>query len=147
VTYRAVLAAAATAIALSGCGTSALSTPVLRTRATRICRLASTREQRIPTPTAPAGGAAFLSDGALVLRRELRSLRGLDAGGRATAPYARALRDLAAERSQLEASAERLAHDADPVAEIRALQTQLAALESDADDAWQRLGIPACTTR
>lgn len=144
---RAASVSVVLAVALSGCGSSALSTPVLRSRAGRICRLANVREQRIATPKSSAQGAAFLRSGATVLNKELRALRALTAGGTAAPVYARALSRLGAELAALRAGAHALAGASDPVRAIGSLQARLGPLESDADDAFYRLGIPDCTSR
>jgi hypothetical protein len=129
---------------IGGCGRSALSTPVLRTRVARICRQAIARESRIGTPTTAAQGPAFLRRGAAALGVELRALRALDPGGRAAPVYAGALRALTAERTALANGARTLAGAGDAISAIRAIEARLAPLQMQADTAWRTLRIPAC---
>jgi hypothetical protein len=143
-----VLALAATVVlGLAGCGSSPLTTSALRTRATRVCGLASARADRIATPTLPGQGVTFLRRGIAVLQPELNALLKLRPGGQAAGVYATALRAFRRELAIVKVAAESLRHDADPVLAVKTLQRQLAPIEADANAAWDRLEIPACVAR
>jgi hypothetical protein len=139
--------AALAALVLGGCGSSSLSNTQLSQDASRICATANRRTARIPTPTATAGGAAFLARGAAALGPELTGLRALRAPSDLAPVYATALSASAAELSALRATARQLKRGDDPVSAIRTLQRRLAPIESRGDDAWQTLKISACLSR
>ncbi|MDQ6605892.1 MAG: hypothetical protein M3Z06_05005 [Actinomycetota bacterium] len=136
--------AAALALALAGCGSSPLTTSALRARATRVCRLAGARADRIPNPTIPVQGVTFLRRGMAVLQPELSALVKLRPGGPAAQVYATALQAFRRELTMVKATAESLRRDADPVIAVKTLQRQIAPLEAQANAAWDRLEIPAC---
>jgi hypothetical protein len=139
-----VAALALIAATLAGCSSGSLSTPVLRSRATAICRRAAERAAELPSPPTTAQAQAFLTRGAAVLAAELRSLDGLDAGGRAAPPYRRALAAGTDELAVLRSAARAITHGDDPVGAYQALQVRLAPLEDQARDAWATLQISAC---
>ncbi len=139
--------AAALALVLPGCGSPPLSTSALRARATRICRSAGARADRIPTPTLPVQGATFLERGITVLQPELSALVKLRPAGQSAAPYAAAVRAFRRELAIVKASSESLRRDADPVITVETLQRQLAPIEAQANAAWDTLEIPACLAR
>jgi hypothetical protein len=138
---------AAVVLALAGCGSSPLTTGVLRARATRICRLASGRADRIPTPVLPVQGLTFLKRGIAVLQPELTALVKLHPGGQAAPVYATALQAFRGELAMVKATAESLRRDADPVIAVKTLQRQLAPLQARENAAWESLEIPACLAR
>jgi hypothetical protein len=144
---RLALAATLTsALALAGCGSSALSAPQLRARAGRICSAARVATNRIPTPDTPSAGAPFLSRGISALAPELKALKRLQPGGDAATNYAGAVADGRQELQALRFTIRGLRAGNDPVVAIKTLQQRLAPLESRADDAWGSLGIEACAT-
>jgi hypothetical protein len=135
------------ALALVACGSSSLSDPQLRTRATRICSASRVATNRIPTPSLPSQGAPFLSRGIAALAPELAALAKLHPGGDAAKIYTGALSDSRLELQALRFTLKGLRAGNDPVVAIKTLQQRLAPLESQADDAWGSLGIEACGTR
>ena len=68
-------------VLLAGCGSAALSDSQLRSRASRICALATVRTDRITTPTMPSQEAAFVNRGIAALTPELTALQRLRAPG------------------------------------------------------------------
>jgi hypothetical protein len=132
------------ALAVAGCGSSSLSAGDLRDRATGICDLARKRTDRIPTPAAPAGGAAFLRRGIAALAPELAGLGELRPPGDLAGDWTRAVTDAAGELRALREAENSLQRGTDPVTTMRGLQRHLAPLEAQGDSAWLLLRIPAC---
>ena len=132
------------ALMLVGCGTSALTTPVLRDRAADACSSATARESGIAPPVRPSATPAFLRRGIDILAREYAALHDLDAGGAAAPIFRRAVAALVSELQELRSAAAALAHGADPLATFKDLQVRLNPLELRADAAWNELQIPAC---
>src|SRR5437764_395407 len=64
-------------VALSGCGSTTLSSGELENQATRVCALASRQTDRIRSPASPAGSEVFLRQGIAVLTPALVQLRKL----------------------------------------------------------------------
>jgi hypothetical protein len=144
---RALPAALAAALAAAGCGGGSLSTPQLRSDATRVCSLADRQTGGIPTPRSPADGAAFLKRGIAVLRPELVRLRGLRPPVEAADVYDTSLTMFARKVTTLDATVHELGAGADPVAAFHSLQRRLAPIEVQENDAWRALEIPACMNR
>jgi hypothetical protein len=144
---RAGVVAAAAALSLAGCGGSSLSASELRSQATRVCNSARTQTNRIPTPTSPATGAAFISRGLAVLQAELSVLRRLQPPRDLGQVYSTAVGAFQQEVATLQSTSRDLKAGRDPITSIRALQGQLAPLESQGDGAWRALEIPACLNR
>lgn len=129
---------------VAGCGGPGPLTDVqLRDQATRICRTAARRTDRIPLPGL-TGGPAFLGAGVAIMRPELAQLRALDPPAKAVQAYTGALRPLSGELALLTRARADLAHGADPTATIQGLASRLVPLETTAIRAWRALGIPAC---
>jgi hypothetical protein len=135
------------AVLLAGCGSAGLSTRQLRRAATQICAAAGRRTARIPAPDNPSGGRVFLERGVSALTPELMGLRRLRAPQALASAYATALGALGRQLSLLRAAIQRLAHGADPVSELRALQRRLAPLEAREDAAWHAVDVPICLSR
>jgi hypothetical protein len=133
----------ALALALAGCGSSALTPVQLRTRATSICNAATERTEAIALPEVPSAGERFLSRGIAVLGPELAQLKAL----RATGTFRDAVTATSAELAALRSSRKGLRAGNDPVVAIKTLQRQLLPLEAKANGAWRRLGISACVSR
>jgi hypothetical protein len=138
---------AALALALGGCGSSSLSTPQLRSAATRICAAATRRIDRIPTPTSPTGGTLFLKQGVAALTPELTALRRLSPPTDAARVYSTALTATSKELDALRTTLHELEAGGDPVTLIKTLQHLLTPLESQANSAWETLQIPGCISR
>jgi hypothetical protein len=139
---------AGAAIAAGGCGGSPPPSLVtLRTQATAICSGASREIGRIATPRSDVAGEAFLRRGIAVLAPERRQLGSLTAPSEAADVYRAGVRALSGELAALRQATRALARQQDPVIAFRTLQQRLAPLESQADDAWQALQVPACTSR
>jgi hypothetical protein len=143
---RALLATAA-ALLLAGCGSKPLSSSQLHDQATRVCALATTQTDQIPTPASPAGSAAFLKRGIAVLAPELNALRALRAPGEVADVYSTSLGAFASKLSDLRHAIHQLSGGEDPVIAVKTLQQQLAPIESQENGAWQALEIPACLNR
>jgi hypothetical protein len=139
--------AAALALALTGCGSSPLSTSALRNRATRVCQLASPRADSIPTPTLPVQAMTFLKRGIAVLQPELNGLVKLRPGGQAAQPYATALQAFRRELAMVKDTAGSLRRGGDPVIAVKTLERQLEPIEAQGNAAWEALEIPACVVR
>jgi hypothetical protein len=142
----AAAAAAILAAAVTGCGTQALTTPVLRDRAADACQAATRLETKIPLPAHPSGTLGFLRRGILVLDREYTQLRRLDAGGKAAPVFHRALVGLEDELASMGTAAAELSHGGDPLSTFKALQTRLSPLEQSENSTWVALEIPACAS-
>jgi phage FluMu protein gp41 len=142
---RAFAAAAAIALVLlAGCGSSKLSTKQLRARASSVCKVAARKTARIPTPTNPAAGAAFLKRGIAALTPQVAALGRLKPPADVAAVYENSVHGL---KQQLELAARTLRHlkaGDDPVAAMQALQRRLTPIESTVDGGWRALEIPAC---
>ena len=138
------LALVSLALALTGCGSSSLSATQLRSGAGRICAIAQRRTARIPTPTAPSGGARYLGRGIAALNPELVALRTLHPPSDMAPDYRAALAATAAEVRALRSTVKGLRAGNDPVVAIKILQQRLAPLETRAGAAWRSLNLPVC---
>jgi hypothetical protein len=136
--------AALAVLCLTGCGAASLSTTELRNQATRVCSAARKQTNLIATPTSPAGGAAFLSQGLAVLGPELAVLRKLRPPRDLAQVYSTAVGAFSQKVAALRETANTLKGGGDPVIAMKTLQQQLAPLESDEDGAWRALEIPSC---
>ena len=134
----------AAALLVTGCGSHTLTDGQLRTRATRICKLATLRTDRITTPTAPGQGAAFLSRGVAALTPELTALQRLTAPDDMSGDYRDAVDATGAELAALRSTLKGLRAGNDPVVAIKTLQQELSPAEAKASSAWTTLELPAC---
>jgi len=134
----------AAALLVTGCGSHTLTDGQLRTRATRICKLATLRTDRITTPTAPGQGAAFLSRGVAALTPELTALQRLTAPDDMSGDYRDAVDATGAELAALHSTLKGLRAGNDPVVAIKTLQQELSPAEAKASSAWTTLELPAC---
>lgn len=137
----------AAALALGGCGSSALSASQLRSSATAICELARQRTNRIPDPSAPSGGKQFLARGIAALEPELAALRRLVPPADLAAELKLALSASADELGALQTTVAGLVRGGDPVVALGTLQRRLSPLETHGNAAWQGLGITACAAQ
>ena len=140
----AACAAGIAALAAAGCGSSSPSQTQLRTQATAICSHADRVISRIATPPAEAGGEAFLRRGVTALKPELQQLRRLTPSDDVADVWSTAMRTVSAELSAIESTANQIEQGADPTQSYKSLQRTLAPLETQANDAWSALEIPAC---
>jgi hypothetical protein len=140
----AVLACTVAGIAVTGCGSTPLSTTDLRADATRMCATATTQTAAIPAPQSPAASGAFLKRGIAILRPELAGLRALKPPGDLAQVYSISVNAFSGKLHALEATVRDLGAGGDPVIAMKVLQQRLAPLESEEDGAWQALQIPAC---
>jgi hypothetical protein len=144
------VAAVVVAVGLGGCGggsSKELSDRQLELQATRGCTVANRRTERIHTPTAPAGGEAFLTKGIAVLAPEYRQLQALRPPSDLAQVYTISLNAFGGKLAAIRAAVHNLDRGEDPVIAMKTLQQQLAPLESSEDGAWQALQVPACVTR
>ncbi len=143
------LAAAAAVLALlvAGCGSQPLSSTDLSRQATRLCQLAGAQTDRIPTPSAPAGSAAYLRQGIAVLKPELAQLRALRPPDDVADVYTVSLSSFAKKLSYLNETLHDLDGGEDPVIAMKTLQVDLAPIEKQENGAWQTLQITACLNR
>jgi hypothetical protein len=116
----------------------------LQRQATRICRSSNQRFARIPTPTSAAGAEVFVQQGIVVLRPQLRRLRRLRAPSDVADVYGAAVDALSRKLTALERASHTLKHGADPIIATKTLQHQLTPIETQEDNAWEALEIPAC---
>jgi hypothetical protein len=135
------------ALALSGCGSSSLSSTQLRGDATRICTATTQLTDRIPTPTSPGGATSFLTRGETAIAAEVKALTRLHPPSNLAAVYATAVGASDAELRSLRTTVRQLGRGSDPATAIKSLQRRLAPLEARANAAWQNLGISACVNR
>jgi hypothetical protein len=140
-------AALAITLVLAGCGSTVLSSPQLRSDATRICTVTRRRTDRIPVPSEPAGGTSFLHRGVASLKPELTALRGLQPPKAATAEYRMAVESIAQELQMLEAALANVQHGGDPLKIFPSISGRLEPLEVRANGVWTALQIPACVER
>jgi len=131
---------------LAGCGGASLSLIQLRSRASAICTAADRKLQAIPPPGSASNAGRFLSRGIGALAPEVRGLKALQVSGDARGVYTTGVRSVSAEVNALRAAARGLARAESTVSAFNSLQTRLGPLQKQADQAWQALGIPACTT-
>jgi hypothetical protein len=139
--------AALAAAALVGCGSTPLSTTQLRNQATHVCIVAGKVTDRIPAPSSPAGGAAFLARGAAVLGPELQALRALKPPSDLAQVYTTSLSAFTHKLDALAATIHNLNAGGDPVIAIKTLEQRLEPIEVQENTAWQTLQIPACVNR
>jgi hypothetical protein len=141
-----LLTAVALVVALlaAGCGSASLTDGQLRSRASRICALASQRTDRIPTPTSPRKGALFIRRGIAAMAPELTALQRLRAPTDMSGDYRDALRATGAELIALRGTLKGLRAGNDPVVAIKTLEQQLKPAEAKAAGAWTALELPAC---
>jgi hypothetical protein len=142
-----VSATLALTLGLTACGGDTLSTRELRNKATTLCTLANKQTNQLAPPSAPAGAAAFITDGAAILRPQLARLRALHAPSDLAQVYNTAIDGFARKLDVLDAAARDLKAGEDPVIAMKTLQTKLTPLEQQEDGAWQALEIPACVNR
>jgi hypothetical protein len=135
------------AVLVVGCGSAELSDVQLRQRATELCSTANRQTDRIATPPTPSAGVGFLDRGIVVFRSELARLRMLRPPSDLAPAYHTSVGAFSEELSDLESSARKLRAGADPVAQFRLLERELAPLEATENRAWSTLRVPACVDR
>ncbi len=132
----------------TGCGgASAPSSDQLRSQASHICTAIDRRLMRIRTPGLGPSDRAFLVRGIAKLEPELRRLRRLRGQGDSAPVFSSALDALTLEIGELKRTVAALDHHQPAALAYAALQRRLAPLETQADNAWRALQIPACLTR
>lgn len=141
---RLPISALAAALAVGGCGSTPLSTSQLRSKATRVCTVATRRTNAIRSPASPAAAAAFLRRGIAVLRPELAQLRALRPPSDLAQVYGISVQAFSGKLLALDAAVRDLDSGADPAPAFKALQQRLTPLESEENGAWQALQVPAC---
>ena len=131
-------------VALSGCGSTTLSSGELENQATRVCALASRQTDRIRSPASPAGSEVFLRQGIAVLTPALTQLRKLHPPSDVADVYTASVAAFAKKLAYLKAAAHDIAGGQDPVSTMQSLRQQLASIVSQENGGWQALNIPAC---
>jgi hypothetical protein len=116
----------------------------LRSQASTICARTNHQISAIATPAAATRGAAFLDSGIAALKPELSQLKQLSAPADVSDVWSTALRGLEGQLGALQTAAGQIGRGGDPVTAYRALQQALTPLETQANNAWQALAIPAC---
>lgn len=129
---------------LAGCGSTTLTSSQLRSRAGRICTLASQRTDRITTPAMPTQEALFLSQGIAAMTPEVTALHRLRPPDDMANDYRDAVAATSAELTAVRSTLKGLKAGNDPVVAIKTLQQQLAPAEFKAGIAWSALELPAC---
>jgi len=132
------------AFLLAGCGSAALTDTQLRSRASRICALATRRTNRIATPTMPTQEAWFVSRGIAAMTPEVTALRRLRPPSGMAGDYRDAVEATGAELTALRSTLKGLNAGNDPVVAIKTLEQQLRPAEMKASIAWSALELPAC---
>ncbi|HEY1522533.1 MAG TPA: hypothetical protein VGF70_05925 [Solirubrobacteraceae bacterium] len=129
---------------LTGCGSVSASVIDLRHDAGLICR--HTNRAFGPLPALPKQGqaAAFLSAGIERLKRQLTKLRRVGPPHDVADVYQAALAAMGQEIDVLQSAVQAIHRGQDPALAFKALRQQLTPLQSQADNAWQALEIPAC---
>jgi hypothetical protein len=136
--------AAVAALVLAGCGSSKLSSKQLRARATAACTVAARKTTHIPTPTDPAGGAAFLKRGIAVLTPAVAALKRLKPPPDVANVFENSVHGLEKQLDLVERTARYLRDAQDPVLAMKTLQQRLTPIEAGVDSGWRALEIPAC---
>jgi hypothetical protein len=134
-------------LALTACGSSSLSADQLRSGATRTCNLARRRTDQIPTPTAPAEGIHFLSQGIAALTPMHATLTRFRPPGDLAHDYRTAVDNTGKELAALRFTLTSLKSGNDPIVAMKTLQARLTPLEAKGSAAWRSLQIPACELR
>jgi hypothetical protein len=140
---RSGLALLAAAV-LTGCGSVSASVIDLRRDAGVICR--HTNRAFRPLPAIPPQGQAaeFLSAGITRLRTQLARLGRVRAPHAVADVYRAALAALGQELVVLQSAVRAIHRGEDPAIAFKELKQQITPLQSQADNAWQALEIPAC---
>lgn len=134
------------AVFLAGCGSKSLSGGQLHAQASQLCSLASARTDRIPTPGSPAGSAAFLEQGIVVLTPELTRLRALRPPEDVANVYSATVGLFAQQLRYMKRAAHDIADGDDGVSIMKGLQLKLRPLESQENGGWQALELPECVS-
>jgi hypothetical protein len=130
--------------AVAGCGSSPASEVQLRQQATAVCIHTNRLISGIGTPPSEAGGEAFLVRGIAALKPELRQLQQLSAPQDVADVWSTALHSLSDELAALQAAIAKIDAGGDTASAYKTLQQTLTPLETQANNAWNALEIPAC---
>ncbi|MHB1568908.1 MAG: hypothetical protein ACYC0H_06860 [Solirubrobacteraceae bacterium] len=140
-----IASVASAALLVAGCGgSSGISRAQLQAKAQRACTAAVASLAKINSPKLADDAGAFLSQGVAVIAPEVRELSALHPDGSLGASYRNALSTSRAELADLRRALHEIRREADPIATVQALQSQLAPLELEAGGAWTALGLPVC---
>jgi hypothetical protein len=137
-------AAALAAVTVAGCGSSPASLIQLREQASAICARTNRQISGIGSPQSQASGEAFLQRGIASLKPELSQLQQLSAPQNVADVWSTALRSLSGELAALQSTVAKIDGGADTATAYKTLQQTLTPLETQANNAWQALEIPAC---
>jgi hypothetical protein len=135
------------AVVLAGCGSSSLSNSQLESQVSRICTTTETVTNRIATPGSPAASAEFLERGATALTPELTALQAVHPPNDVADVYGATVGSFQQKIRELHATARAIERGADPIKALQHLQQRLGPLESQENDGWQALQLPACVSR
>jgi hypothetical protein len=135
------------AVVLAGCGSSSLSNSQLESQVSRICTTTEVRTNRIPTPASAAASATFLQRGATALTPELTALKAVHPPSDVADVYTATVASFEQKIRELHGTARDIERGADPIKALQHLQQRLAPLESQENNGWQALQLPACVSR
>jgi hypothetical protein len=138
------VAAVAVAVAVAACGSSPASQVQLREQATAICAHTNRQISAIGSPPSQAAGEAFLQRGITALKPELRQLQQLSPPQDVADVWSTAVHSLSGELAALQAATAKIDSGADTATAFKTLQQTLTPLETQANNAWNALEIPAC---
>lgn len=139
-----VCAVALAAAGVAGCGSTPASQVQLRQQATEICSRINHQISGITTPPSQSAAEAFLQRGIAALKPELRQLQQLSAPKDVADVWTTAVHSLSGELAALQATVAKIDSGADTVTAYKTLQQTLTPLETQANNAWRALEIPAC---
>jgi hypothetical protein len=129
---------------LTGCGSVSASLIDLRRDAGAVCRHTNRTFRQLPALPSAAQAPTFLNGGIARLSTQLTKLRRVSAPHNVADVYRAALAALGQELEVLQGAERAIRRGADPATAFKALGQQIAPLQSQANNAWQALEIPAC---
>src|ERR1700693_654533 len=129
---------------LTGCGSVSASVIDLRHDAGAICRHTNRAFRPLPALLAQGQSVAFLSAGIARLRTQLTQLRRVTAPHDVADVYRAALAALGQELDVLDSAVQAIHRGEDPAFAFKALKEQITPIQSQANNAWQALEVPAC---
>jgi hypothetical protein len=142
-----ILPALLASVLLAGCGSNSLSNSQLESQVSRICTTTEVRTNRIPTPGSAGASATYLERGTTALTPELTALKAVHPPSDVADVYTATIGSFEQKIRELRGTAREIEHGADPVKALQHLQHRLGPLESQENNGWQALQLPACVSR